>query len=244
VRLLKSDDVRVICERSLTPRLFRLIFATQAACRKAAAEDDEDKPTERVEVSHIRIEGGRASAHAELVGGDSAGAKGELSLAKRGGSWRGDDFSPAFLRSLVNTSLRNDDEVPRAVRRCIGNRFAQIPDARFKRLAYSLIGHQPQATTRLLETLSACERKRGGRSSVRRRLEQNVRKELGQAGASGVEVGCVLRRLRTTLPDALVIKLVSDKSRRSKARITRELVSAAIACGAGNPSDPGELSPA
>ena len=44
VRLFQATDVRVVCERSLTPRLFRMIFTGPAACRKATADDDVDPP--------------------------------------------------------------------------------------------------------------------------------------------------------------------------------------------------------
>lgn len=244
VLLFKSNDARVNCERSLTPRLFRLIFTDRAACRKAAAHDENDKPPERVEVSGIEIKDTRATAHARLIGGDSAGAKGVVSLAKGAGGWRTDDLSTAFLRSIVEASLRTDKETPHVVVRCVGGRLTRLPDDRFKRLAYSLIGQRPRATVALLQAVSACERRSGGASSVRRRLERSVTKELRRAGADRGAIACALRRLRSTLPDKLIIELAAKDDRRSKARITREVVAAAIACGVGGRADPGQLSPA
>lgn len=244
VRLFKSQDVHVICERSLTPRLFRLIFAGPAACRKASAEDEDDEPPKRVEVSEIETGGKRATARASLIGGDSAGATGVVSLAKGNEGWRTDDLSTGFLRSLLEASLRTDRETPRVVVRCVNGRLTDMPRDQFKRLVYSLIGNKPRATARLLEALSECERRRGGISSIRRPLEKQLTKTLRQGGADPKEIACALRRLRVTVPDKLIIDLAAYKRRRLKQRIAREVVAAAIACGTQRPADPGELSPA
>lgn len=244
VRLFKSDDVRVNCERSLTPRLFRLIFAGLAACRKVARDDDGEKPPERVEVSRIEIRGRRATARVRLVGGDSARAQGVASLAKGGDGWRTDGLSSSFLRSLVKASLTADKETPRVVVRCVSGRLLSLPDDLFKRLAYGLIGQRPQATVRLLRTVSECELRSGGGSSVRRRVEKGITKELRRAGADRGAIACSLRRLRSTLPDKLIIELAAKDDRLSKARIAREVVAAAIACGAGDGrAVPGRLNP-
>ncbi|MBA2440358.1 MAG: hypothetical protein H0V50_06755 [Thermoleophilaceae bacterium] len=244
VRLFKSNDVRVNCERSLTPRLFRLIFTDRAACRKVAADDKDDKPPERVDVSGIEIQDTRATARTRLIGGDTAGAKGVVSLARGSGGWRTDDLSAAFLRSIVEASLRADKETPRVVVGCVSGRLMRLADDRFKRLAYALLGEKPQATVRLLQTVSECERRSGGATSVRRRLEKSVTNELRRAGADRGAIACSLRRLRSTLPDKLIIELAAKDDRPSKARITREVVAAAVACGAGGQTDPGQLSPA
>lgn len=245
VRLFRTEDVEVICERSLTGRLFRLIFTGPAACRKATSENgDDDKPPDRVEVSDVEIRGDRATAVTRLIGGDTAGAKGPLVLLKGADGWRTDDFSAAFLRSSVSASLENERKVPAAVSRCIEGRLKGLPDPEFKRLALALIGKQRQANVRLLEMLSDCERKRGGVTSVRRELEQTVTKTLRRAGAGKSTIDCALRRLRTTLPDRVLVRLAAEKGRGSRARITREVVAAAVACGARRPGGPGRLSPA
>ena len=244
VRLFKSNDVRLICERSLTPRLFRLIYADRAACRKAVADDEDDKPPKRVEVSEIQTRGGDASARVSLIGGDSGGGNGVLSLAKGDDGWRLDDLSTALLRSLTAAGLRNDNEVPAATGRCINGRLARMPDARFKRLSFGLLGRKPRASARLLELWSDCERGRGV-SSLRRPLERAITEQLRRAGAGQRVVTCVVRRLRSTLPDKLLIELSSANDRRSKARLNREVVAAAIACGFQPKSAPGGgLSPA
>ena len=245
VRLFRTDDVEVICERSLTPRLFRLIFAGKDACRKAASEDeDDDDPPDRVEVSDVEIRGGRATAVTKLLGGDSAGAEGPLVLLKGRDGWRADDFSTPFLRSSVSASLENERKIPAAVGRCLDARLRAMADAQFKRLALELIGERRQANIRLLDMLSACERKRGGATSVRRELEKTVRRTLRKAGASRGATACTLRRLRITLPDRLLVRLATEKGRASRARITREVVAAAVACGARRPGGPEQLSPA
>ncbi len=243
-RLFRTSDARVICDRSLTPRLFRLIFAGPAACRKATSDDEDEEPPKRVEVSDVEITGKRATAHTRLIGGDTAGAEGVLSLKKGGKEWRTDDFSAAFLRSSVSASLENERKVPAGVSRCIKGRLSAMPDERFKRLALALIGQRREANVRLLGLLSECERRRGGVTSVRRELEKSVTQTLRRAGAGRSTIACSLRRLRITLPDKLLIELASEKGPRSKARITREVVAAALACGARRPGSPGELSPA
>jgi len=244
IRLFKSNDVRVNCELTLTPRLFQLIFTDRAACRKLSADDKNDKPPERVDVSSIAIRDTRATAHARLIGGDSAGAKGVVSLAKGDGGWRTDDLSTPFLRSIVEASLRADKKTPRVVVRCVSVRLMRLADDRFKRLAYSLIGETPRATVRLLQAVSECERRNGGATSVRSRLEKSVTKELRRAGADREAITCSLRRLRSTLPDKLIIELAAKADRPSKARITREVVAAAVACGVGGRAGPGQLTPA
>jgi hypothetical protein len=244
VRLFKSDDVRLICERSLTPRLFRLIFTGPAACRKAAAEDEDEEPTKRVDVSGIETRGKEATAHARLVGGDTPGAKGPLSLRRGTNGWRVDDISTAFLRSSVEASLKTDDDIPRVEGRCLNGRFTRMPDDEFKRFAYSLLGQRPQATVRFFQMLSRCDRRKGGVSTIRRAVEKSVVKELRGAGADRKAFPCVLRRLRTTLPEELLIRLVARDDRRSRAQITREAVAAAVACGIRPRRAPGQLSPA
>ena len=246
VRLFRTEDVEVICERSLTPRLFRLIFAGPAACRKVTSEDDDDDedPPDRVEVPDVEISGNRATAAVKLIGGDTGGAEGTLELLKGKGAWRTDDFSTAFLRSSVSASLESERKIPAAVGRCIEGRLTRMPDPEFKRLALALIGEQREANVRLLEMLSDCERRRGGVTSVRRELEKTVRRTLRRAGAGRDATACTLRRLRTTLPDRLLVQLATDKTRASRERITREVVAAAVACGARRPGGPDQLSPA
>ncbi len=245
VRLFKSSDVRWICSRALTPRLFRLIYAGPAACRKAAADEEDDKPPRRVEVWDIRTRRAAATARARLIGGDSGGANGALSLAKRGGEWRLDDLSTAFLRSLTTAGLRNDNEIPPATGRCIDGRLARMPDERFKRFSYGLLGRKPRASGRLLELVLECERGRDGVSSLRKPLEKTITEQLRQAEADPTVVACVIRRLRSTLPDKLLIRLSTADDRRSKAQLNREVVAAAIACGFRPRSAPGKgLSPA
>jgi len=243
VRLFKSNDVRVNCERSLTPRLFRLVFTSPAACRKASADDKGDQPPERVEVSRIGIADGRATARVRLIGGDSDGARGGASLVKGGHGWRTDDLSSSFLRAIVKASLRADKKTPRVVIRCVSGRLVGLPDDRFKRLAYGLIGERPEATARLLQTVSDCEARSGKGSSVRRRLEAGISRELRRAGADPGAIACSLRRLRSTLPDKLIIELAAKNDRASRARLKREVIAAAVACGAGGGADPGQLSP-
>ena len=245
VRLFKSNDLRVVCEGSLTPRLFRQIFRGRDGCRKAVADEEEDdEPVKRVEVSGIEVRGSRASAHARIVGGESPGARGAVSLRKAMGEWRADDLSTAFLRSSVKASLLSDEDIPRAVARCVSGRLVRMPDDRFKRFAYSLLGQKPPATARLLRTLSTCDRPRGGVSTIRRPVERALVKELREAGVDRRAFDCVLRRLRSTLPDELLVELSAKDDRASKTRITREVVAAAIACGAGPKRPPRELSPA
>lgn len=245
VRLFRTDDVEVICERSLTPRLFGLIFTGPAACRKATSEeDDDDEPPDRVEVSDVRIRGDRATAMTKLIGGDTAGAEGALVLIKGADGWRADDFSAPFLRSSVSASLENERKIPAAVSRCIDARLTAMADPEFKRLALALVGKQREANVRLLEILADCERKRGGVTSVRRELEETVTETLGRAGARKNTISCALRRLRTTLPDRLLVRLAAEKGRASRTRITREVVAAAVACGARRPGAPDRLSPA
>ncbi len=244
VRLFRTNDVDVICERSLTPRLFRLIFARPSACRKATSEDDDEEPPDRVEVSDVEIRGARATAVAKLIGGDTAGAEGALVLLKGRDGWRTDDFSAAFLRSSVSASLENERKIPAAVSRCIEARLTGVADAEFKRLALGLIGQRRAASVRLLEVLSDCERRQGGVTSVRRDLEGTVTKTLRRAGARRSTIACALRRLRTTLPDRVLVRLATEKGRGSRARITREVVAAAVACGARRPGEPEQFSPA
>ena len=245
VRLFKSSDVRWICERSLTPRLFGLLYADGAACRKAAADEEDDKPPKRVEVSGIETRGNEATARARLVGGDTGGAAGALSLRKGGDGWRLDDLSTPFLRSLTAASLRNDNEVPNATGRCIEGRLTRMSDGRFKRFSFGLLGRKPRASARLLELWSECERGRGRVSSLRRPLEKAIVEQLRRARANRRVSACVVRRLRSTLPDKLLIELSTADDRRSKVRLNREVVAAAIACGFQPRSDPGRgLSPA
>lgn len=243
VRFFTSNDVRVLCERTLTPRLFRLIFTGPAGCRKVAAEGEDDEGPKRVAVSNIRTTGKRATAHAALIGGDSAGARGVVSLAKGKRGWRTDDLSTVFLRSLVKAGLTSGQRLSRRVGRCIDARFRQMSDAEFARLGYSLMGHRPRATVQLLEALSECERRRRGVSSVRSRMEKNVTAGLRGAGMGRKEIACALRRLRSTVSDSLVIRFAAYQDRRLGERVTREVVAAAIACGARRPPDPGQVSP-
>lgn len=246
VRLFRAD-VDVACERSLTPRLFRLIFRHDAACRKVGAAQAEESPPERVEVSDIRADRGRATAHARLIGGANDAAQGRVGLLEEGAGWRADDLSAPLLRSLIAAGLRNERQVSGAALRCLDGRLRRLGDARLKRFAYALIGRRPGAETRILRLLTECERRGGGVSSVRRTLERSLRRTLRRAGARPAVADCVLLRLRRTLPDGLVIELTAKSDDRSRARarttVTRELVAALAACGGGR-IDPQGLSQA
>ena len=246
VRLFRSSDVAWVCTRSLTPRLFARLYDGRAACRKAAADDEDDKPPRRVEVSRVETRGaGSGTAEVLLVGGDTGGAKGAVSLIKAGGDWRLDDFTTPFLRSLMQASLRNDDDVPPATGRCIGRRLERIPDERFKRLSFGLLGEKRRASVQLLTLWSECERGVRGVSSLRRPLEASIRRQLRRRGASPRVITCVVGRLRQTLPDRLLISLIAADDRRSRQRLAREGAAAAIACGVEPRSEPGPgLSPA
>jgi hypothetical protein len=245
IRLFKSNDVRWICGRALTQRLVRAIYAGRAQCRKLAADEEDDKPPRRVEVSAITTRRGGATARARLIGGDAGGADGVVSLVKSGADWQLDGMSAAFLRSVTTAVLRNDDDVPARTGRCIDARLARVPDERFKALAYGLLGQRPRANARLLGLWYECERARGGASSLRRPLEKEIAAQLRRAAAKRAVVGCVIRRLRSTLPDKLLIRFIAAEDRRSKLRLNREVLAAAIACGFEPRSAPGgKLSPA
>ena len=168
-----------------------------------------------------------------------------MSLVKTGDRWQLDDLSVAFLRSLTAAGLRNDNEVPAATGRCIDGRMMRMPDERFKRFSFGLLGRKPRASARLLELWSECERARSGASTLRRPLERAITEQLRRARAGGTVSACVIRRLRSTLPDRLLIELSTADDRRSKVRLNREVVAAAIACGFRPRADPGSgLSPA
>lgn len=245
VRLFKTGDVTFLCERSFTPRLFRLVYADRAACRKAVAETErDDEPTERVDVSKVEIRGGRATADVGLVGGDAGGAAGAVSLAKRGGEWRLDDLTAAFLRSLTAAGVRNDEDIPRTTGRCIESNLRRLPNARLKRLSFGLLGEEPAASASLLEMWSRCERGRPGGSTLRRPLERAIVGQLRRSGQTGGVASCVIRRLRTTLPDELLIRLSTRDDRASKVRLNREVVAAAVACGVQPRRGREKLSPA
>ncbi|MGI8944997.1 MAG: hypothetical protein ACR2GL_01990 [Thermoleophilaceae bacterium] len=246
VRLFKTDDPRVTCEESLTPELLGRIYSGAAQCRKIQAEDDGEKsnPPKRIEVTRIRTSGEEATAHIRAIGGDVDGVRGTVALRRDGDGWRADDLSTPLLRSTVSADLEADDDVPPAIARCAVARLAQIPDEEFKRLAYSLLGQKDPATVRLFTTLSRCDRREV--SLIRRPVEKAIAKQLRKSGGKKRAIGCVLRRLRRTVPEPVLIELAAKEDRRSTARITRELVAAAVACGGGRPPDasPEQLSPA
>jgi hypothetical protein len=246
-QLFKSSRVEVTCQRSLTPRLFRRIYTGLAACKKVETEDakSEDKPTKSVVVTDIKTDGGRGAAHARLVGGDTAGAMGLVALVKGAHGWRVDDLDTPFLRSALTASLQHDKDIPRNVSQCINAGLARLDEREFKTFAYGLFGHRPRATLRLYTAMSKCDQRKGGKSVVRHALEREIGKQLRKAGADPGAVNCVLRRLRVTLPDKEIIKLTVKDDSTSRDRITREVVAAAVVCGAGRGRpDPRELSPA
>ena len=246
-RLFRSGDVRAICERSLTPRLFRMIYARPAACRKAEGDDEEEdeKPTKRVEVRSVRTSGARATADISLVGGDASGSRGGVSLRRDAGAWRVDDLSIGFMRTVVTAVLRNEDDLPGATARCIDRRLMRMPEDRFKPFSLGLIGERQRPTTRLFHMWIECERGGKGITSLRRPVERTLRRQLRKAGADRTVEECVIRRLRSTLPDGRLIDFTVKDDRASKVQLNRELVAAAIACGFGPRSDPRErLSPA
>ena len=244
--LFQSDDVRVLCERSLTPRLFRMVYAGPARCRRAEGDDDEDeKPTKRVGVTNVRTRGAGATADVRIVGGDAGGSRGGVSLRRRKEGWRVDDLSTGFMRSAMTAVLKNDEDLPGSTARCIDRRLTRMPDDRFKPFSLALIGERPRPTRRLLEMWIGCERGRKGITSLRRPVEKELRQQLSKAGAGEKVEECVIRRLRSTLPDERLIDFSANDDRRSKVQVTREMVAAAIACGFQPRPGPGEgLSPA
>ena len=242
VTAFKSDDPDRLCSRVFTRQLFRQIFESTAACRKVVADDEDEEPPKRVEVSGIDVSGQRGRARARLVGGETAGAAGVVSVAREEEAWRLDDLSIGFLRSSVKAGLAHQKDIPGPVAGCIGTRLARVPDGRFKDFAYGSLGRRPDSERFLLTMLTACERAEGRPPTIRREIDQEVAKSLRQAGVKPQVVRCVLGRLRRSLSDEKLIDVISADVAERRARLRRLLVAAVAGCRGARGGQGGSIS--
>lgn len=231
VTAFKTDDPDVGCTRIFTRALLRRLYEDEAGCRRVAEEDEDEKDPDRVAVSAIDVRGRQATAKVRLIGGDSAGTEGIISLADVG-RWRVDDLSLGFLRSAFTAGLATEKEVPREVARCIEVRLMRMATREFKEFAYGSIGKRPDARRRLVILLSRCERATGRTSTVRREFLKGVAMSLRRAGADRRVVTCVTQRLRRDVSEETLIELSGMKRAVQRARVRRLVLAVLSACGA------------
>ena len=113
------------------------IYGGMAKCH--ATEGD---PAERisqaqsVEVHHVRVTGGDATAVVVIHGGNHDGARGALSLHRTGGRWRVRDLSVPLLRSQFEAGIRRMQSIDPMMKACVALKMRTLGDARFKQLAF------------------------------------------------------------------------------------------------------------
>lgn len=134
---LTSQDPRMVCEGSLTPALLARIYGDVPSCHRMEGERSEQiSQALSVDVFGVRVSQGRATAIVSIHGGSHDGARGGLTLVRRGGDWRVTDLSVDLLRSEFEVSLRRAQGVERVAKTCIAHGMRAIDDETFKRLAY------------------------------------------------------------------------------------------------------------
>jgi hypothetical protein len=151
---LTSKDPRVVCEGSLSPALLTRIYGSAQRCH-----DTEGQPAEQisqaqsVEVHHVRVNGGRATAAVVIHGGNHDGARGALTLHLEQVGWRVSDLSVALLRSQFDAGIRRMQSIDASMKSCVMTRMRALPGGEFKTLAY---GADAAARSRLTAIAQRC----------------------------------------------------------------------------------------
>jgi hypothetical protein len=152
---MTSHDPRTVCEGSLAPGLLTRIYGGAAQCHEIErAPGEQIGQAQSVDVMHVRVDGGRATAAVAIHGGSHDGASGTLVLERRGEGWRVADLAVDLLRSQFEVSLRAAPGVSAPAKACIAKKMREVDDAAFKRIA---IAGGPAAQRQLTRIAAVCE---------------------------------------------------------------------------------------
>ncbi|MTD46451.1 hypothetical protein GKE82_19705 [Conexibacter sp. W3-3-2] len=168
-KALSTTDPEVKCVETVTSGFVTAVYGSVDACRTAETPkpDDDPRPT-GASVSDVQVDGDKATAQVTVQGGDSDGAKGEISFEKADGDWKVSDLGVSFLRSQLTTSIEQGSFdasdgplAEKSVRDCVGAGFQKLDDAAFKKLAYAAIGDkEPDAN--FVKVITDCAAQAGG----------------------------------------------------------------------------------
>lgn len=217
-RSLTTTDARASCA-TISSRLKRRIFRTQARCERLAEDDeDEDEEIDTVTFTGVTVDGDKGVARVRASGGGATGV-GRISVLRERGRWLVHGYEADFLRSSFVNFLAAGKEtrelVTAGVRSCFEKKLADRSDAEVQRLFYGVIGERKGAERMLSGDLIACAAANPG--AVRKQFEANLRKNLPAPIAR-----CLITTLRTRLPNELLIRSfregASERGNRAAAR--------------------------
>lgn len=252
---LTSSDPKVVCGGSLSTDLISRIYGDEAKCetveKKDAADNDQ---AEKVDVSGVEVDGDTAKATVALTGGTNDGARGDIDLAKQGDDWRVKELSAGFLRSQLETGLKNDStDLPKEVADCLGKKLLDLDDAELQKVAYGAIGETDEAQQQLEGYATECATQAGGDAGgsddsggsgsgggdenvgfIRKKFEEGVAGSLEKQGASEKEIQCVKEELRKRISDDDLSKAIgqSNGGKDIPESVNKAATQAILECGA------------
>jgi hypothetical protein len=193
----------------------------------------------------VKVDGGRGTAFVEIKGGDQDGARGELTVVEQDGGWRVDDLSVPLLRSQFEAGVKNDRELPTALKTCISEKVLGLEDTAFRTLAYGSMGEKPAANEQLATIVRDC----AGQSSssqdsgstsgsnesasvLRQQFEKGIEESLQKDGVSASAIDCVKGELRSAISDDQIISLIGKSSKDVPPEIASATAGALATCDA------------
>ena len=237
-----GQDVKARCEEVTTKGFIQRVYGDVAQCRKAEKPEPDDKPATGVRVSEVKVDGERATAKVRYVGGDVDGSEGSFEFLKEGGDWRIDDLGVDLLRSQVKRALSSGDQESAVlrdpkVRDCAAKAFLDLPDEKFKRVAYAEISKRPSSRQELARVVSPCLSQTGSASGpgstsfLREKFEQGLATSARRRGVPQATIACINKELRSAISDKEIQQTATGGGKVSP-ELKGKATAAIKACGA------------
>jgi len=211
VRLsLTTNDPDGDCNERLSDAFVERTYGTRPRCELIQGRDqDEEGDVESLEFASVEVEGDTARARIEARGGAIDAVGGVLDLVREDGAWRIDHVGVPLLRTLVDLAVRSTENLPAGGFDCIDRELLTLPDSRFRRFAYQLIGQRPASQRRILRALADCNGQRGV-SLLRQAFEEGLVRSLREQGSGKERIDCILSGARAGVPDDRLLELLSS----------------------------------
>jgi hypothetical protein len=238
VKAVTTHDATIKCIETVTTNFVNTVYHNLPACKQEEAKNT-GKPPTGATVTDIKVSGDTATATVTDIGGDAAGASGQLSYAKEKGAWKVDDLSIGYLRSELTAGLKHGtaELADPKVRKCLGDGLGALPDTQLKTIAYDSIGGRDNQD--FLKIANGCLSQSTAASgsgdatqvsALRKKFEEGITQSAKADGKSQTVIDCVNKELRTSISDADILAEVNNNGKTST-KLTKAAAVAIIDCG-------------
>ena len=198
-----SHCLELTTQRFLEQTEFRRGAQALEDCQEDAKTDE---PARSVGITRVRVNGDRATARAAFRGGDEDGATGDFALVKRDGKWKLDRVTGVeleferYLQAGRKGLARPPDPLKPKQVDCAIRKFRALGEEKVERAIV-----EGDAAV-FVGPITGCL---GGVRGLRAQIEKSVRESLGGRLPAG-QIDCVVRTLRETVSDDLLLRAVVE----------------------------------